>query len=147
MSIVVPTVFKTLQWTLDNYVFGLSGLKLHLSNPSPFGNMFLFFFFTHGWIGECKFANPLGFWVWPCSRAICLYRICTSCISWSQFSAINCLFCPLSKRNITASSFRPEAAKLVSILFSNELYACKSLTCNWPSRINLESFKIVYFRL
>ena len=132
-------------WTITFLVFQVWSFICQI--PSPFGNMFLFFFFTHGWIGECKFANPLGFWVWPCSRAIYLYRICTSCISWSQFSAINCLFCPLSKRNITASSFRPEAAKLVSILFSNELYACKSLTCNWPSRINLESFKIVYFRL
>lgn len=133
-------------WTITFLVFQVWSFICQIQVPLE-TLFFVFFFFTHGWIGECEFANPLGFWVWPCSRAIYLYRICTSCISWSQFSAINCLFCPLSKRNITASSFRLEAGKLVSILFSNELYACKSLTCNWPSRINLKSFKIVYFRL
>lgn len=66
-------------WTITFLVFQVWSFIYQI--PSPFGNMFLFFFLTHGWIGECEFANPLGFWVWPCSRAIYLYRICTSCIS------------------------------------------------------------------
>ena len=105
------------------------------------------FCFSSSRTGEQENANLPIRWVFGFGHAVELY-ICIEFVRVaSQVSATNCLFALChKKRNITASSFRPEAGKLVSILFSNELYACKSLTCNWPSRINLESFKIVYFR-